>query len=224
MFECLEDCGESTECSSSCYRGNIVCVDACPCHTDCPMGCKQCKNPVCKEQLALIIHNRPSTANLEFKPMLFDFQGKKINFNFEVEKDALVWENSCGAWFNGEYHIITGKRKDGIDLKIISKIDGCSLKKIGELPFNIDRGVRCIGVPSSAKSSDKIFLLDTDDCRDDSKAAIYDGETWRDTNLPQYIYDYDSANMALYNGNPLIIGASEEYPLAQLDDPSSWRS
>ena len=39
------------------------------------MGCKQCKNPVCKEQLALIIHNRPSTANLEFKPMLFDFQG-----------------------------------------------------------------------------------------------------------------------------------------------------
>ena len=33
MFECLEECGASTECSSLCYRENIVCVDACPCHT-----------------------------------------------------------------------------------------------------------------------------------------------------------------------------------------------
>ena len=33
--------------------------------------------------------------------------GKKINFEFEVDKTALVWYNSCGAWLNGEYHIIT---------------------------------------------------------------------------------------------------------------------
>ena len=30
--------------------------------------------------------------------------------------------------------------------------------------------------------------------------------------------------MALYNGNPVIIGASEEYPLYQFDDFSTWRS
>ena len=29
--------------------------------------------------------------------------------------------------------------------------------------------------------------------------------------------------MALYNGNPVIIGASEEYPLDQFDDLSTWR-
>ena len=42
----------------------------------------------------------------QFKPMLFDFQGKEINFNFEVERDAIVGQYSCGAWFMGEYYII----------------------------------------------------------------------------------------------------------------------
>ena len=32
MFTCLENCGSNTECSSACYRENVVCVDACPCH------------------------------------------------------------------------------------------------------------------------------------------------------------------------------------------------
>ena len=42
-----------------------------------------------------------------------------------------------------------------------SKIDGCSLKRIGNLPLDLysKRGLRCIGVPSSMKSSDKILLL-----------------------------------------------------------------
>ena len=32
MFECLEECGANTECSSLCYRASVVCNDACPCH------------------------------------------------------------------------------------------------------------------------------------------------------------------------------------------------
>ena len=32
MFQCLEECGANTECSSSCYRESVVCNDACPCH------------------------------------------------------------------------------------------------------------------------------------------------------------------------------------------------
>lgn len=42
---------------------------------DCPFGCKECKNPICKQKLALIIYNLPSIANIQFKPMLYDFQG-----------------------------------------------------------------------------------------------------------------------------------------------------
>ena len=32
MLDCIQECGASTECTSSCYRGNVVCIDACPCH------------------------------------------------------------------------------------------------------------------------------------------------------------------------------------------------
>ena len=32
MFECIAECGESTECISLCYRDQVVCIDACPCH------------------------------------------------------------------------------------------------------------------------------------------------------------------------------------------------
>ena len=141
MFECLEECGANTDCSSSCYRASVVCNDACPCHagnlfdfknseattlfSDCPFGCKQCKNPICKSQLALILYNYIGLANIKFKPMLYDFQGnlsmscwncftcktpilgQNINFDFEVDKNALVVYYSCGAWLNGEYYIVT---------------------------------------------------------------------------------------------------------------------
>ena len=52
----------------------------------------------------------------------------------------------------------------------------------------------------------------------------YDGEHWRETTLPQYRYDMDSANMALYKGKPVILGAYETYELDELDNPYSWRS
>ena len=40
-----------------------------------------------------------------------------------------------------------------------SKIDGCSLKRIGQPPFEFQFGLRCIGASNSAKSSDEILLL-----------------------------------------------------------------
>ena len=54
----------------------------------------------------------------------------------------------------------------------------------------------------------------------------YDGEksTWLPTSPPQYRYDYDSANMALYNGKPVLIGAFGEKELSDFDDKSLWRS
>ena len=84
--------------------------------------------------------------------------GQKIPFEFEAEKDALVGRASCGAWFNGEYYIISGAKDR--ERAIMSKIDGCSLKRIGYLgPFESSRNLRCIGIPSSTKSSDKIMLI-----------------------------------------------------------------
>ena len=42
-----------------------------------------------------------------------------------------------------------------------SKIDDCSLKRIGEMPFKITANLKCIGVPGSSESSDKILLIDS---------------------------------------------------------------
>ena len=51
----------------------------------------------------------------------------------------------------------------------------------------------------------------------------YNGDNWRETTLPQYVYDWDSANMALYKGKPVMIGATQEYGLNQLNT-TYWRS
>ena len=44
-----------------------------------------------------------------------------------------------------------------------SKIDGCSLKRIGELPFKTSAHLKSIGIPNSSESSDQILLVDGKD-------------------------------------------------------------
>ena len=46
------------------------------------------------------------------------------------------------------------------NLNTLSKIDGCSLRRIGDLPFSTTDALKCIGIPSSSESSDKILLYD----------------------------------------------------------------
>ena len=59
-----------------------------------------------------------------------------------------------------------------------------------------------------------------------TKALSYDGSSWRESNQPQYRYDYDATNMALYDGKPVMIGAYEhnELPEYRYNDTISWRS
>ena len=49
LKDCVEDC-EDEPCKSDCYRDEIKCVDACPCHTDCYDGCEACSNDICFEE------------------------------------------------------------------------------------------------------------------------------------------------------------------------------
>ena len=94
------------------------------------MGCKDCPNAICKPKLALVIYNLWFR---QFSPVLYDFQGKcfpritrtlqlyfmnilgqQINFDFEVEKNAIVGPYSCGAWFDGEYYIIDATLRESV--------------------------------------------------------------------------------------------------------------
>ena len=47
--ECIQGC-DSDSCISQCTRYEVECIDACPCHTDCYDGCKNCDNPICSCQ------------------------------------------------------------------------------------------------------------------------------------------------------------------------------
>ena len=48
----------------------------------------------------------------------------------------------------------------------------------------------------------------------------YDGQSWRGVSEPQYVYDFDAANMALYDGKPVMIGAMDYTG----SPPSQWRN
>ena len=64
MFECLEECGANTDCSSSCYRASVVCNDACPCHA----GKKllDFKNSEATTLLFQIVHLAANNARTQF--------------------------------------------------------------------------------------------------------------------------------------------------------------
>ena len=46
--------------------------------------------------------------------VIFENLGQEINFNFDVDREAIVGYHSCGAWLNGEYYIIDGTRGKGV--------------------------------------------------------------------------------------------------------------
>ena len=54
--------------------------------------------------------------------------------------------------------------------------------------------------------------------------SSYDGESWESTSPPQYSYDEDAANMALYNGKPVMIGAYEDIEIHDFENLTNWRS
>ena len=38
LAKCITGCKNDSPCIAECYRAEIDCIDACPCHTDCPQG------------------------------------------------------------------------------------------------------------------------------------------------------------------------------------------
>ena len=38
LGKCITACGNDSSCTADCYRGEIDCIDSCPCHADCPQG------------------------------------------------------------------------------------------------------------------------------------------------------------------------------------------
>ena len=65
---CISDCQSDPECAQ-CYRAEINCVDACPCHAECPQGCLFCYHPICYSEEC-----DEYEINNNYKTCLFDAQ------------------------------------------------------------------------------------------------------------------------------------------------------
>ena len=53
--QCLQECIDQV-CINGCTREGLTCLDACPCHSECPNGCEDCENKACK----LFYHFHPN--------------------------------------------------------------------------------------------------------------------------------------------------------------------
>ena len=47
--KCVDTCefNKANDCLMNCGRIFTMCVESCPCHTDCIQGCEGCPNPIC---------------------------------------------------------------------------------------------------------------------------------------------------------------------------------
>ena len=48
FFEFIISDYASTACIGKCRRETFICIDACPCHADCPLGCIDCDSWACQ--------------------------------------------------------------------------------------------------------------------------------------------------------------------------------
>ena len=66
------------------------------------------------------------------RPLLMDSNGDFTSIDFKMESLTEV-SHSCSASINGEFYIFGGTTRQ----RQVSKIMGCSLKRVGDLPYEL---------------------------------------------------------------------------------------
>ena len=99
-----------------------------------------------------------STRNSDNVPIVTNASGREDrNFNFEFGADTEV-DFSCGLTYRGEHFVFGGREKIQI-----AKIDGCQLKTIGQLSFQLYKGA-CANV-----AEEHIYLCFNENDKSDYK-------------------------------------------------------
>ena len=71
----------ATVCINGCKRDGFVCLDSCPCHPGCPLGCENCDSWVCEDtpnedtpnDTLLVINSRE-----RYEMTMIDLSGERI--------------------------------------------------------------------------------------------------------------------------------------------------
>ena len=120
-----------------------MCLDACPCHADCPLGCVDCDNwsceggepPVFQNTTILVVYNYN-----RLTPILFDAAGKMSNADFMFEQGTGCYY-SCSAILKGRMLIFGGHQHGWSEyITQISEVEDCRLHRLGDLPMEFEFG------------------------------------------------------------------------------------
>ena len=128
-----------------------------------------------------------NTANSNV-PLLTDINGNIKSINFEIENDVYV-HMSCGVQFKGDYYVYGSYSGDE---RQIAKVTNCSLKRIGNLSFNLYAG-------ACTATMDQVFLCF--DLNSDYKTCHAANEPTGQFNvIAKSAYNHDHTRIATNNG------------------------
>ena len=96
---------------------------------NCPSGCPCTDFECTPPPKSILVLNTFEQDNI---PLLMDSDGNFKPIDFEIESRTEV-RLSCSATINGEFYIFGGMTQR----RQISKIVDCSLKRVGDLPYEL---------------------------------------------------------------------------------------
>lgn len=209
LIECVVQCNASDQtCLSNCSRAEKDCIYQCPCQKECPKGCQGCSHPVCEipENPILILSSLNADEmdhNIHSYARIMEWNGNYINdsVGFTFGEDTGL-NHSCSTILNGELWVF-GAGYPGDEDRQYSKVHGCELKRMGDLPFDFELGA-CNNFMFEIEK-----LLICFDKRATQTCHTFDGTSFEVA--PSSIYAHAETHaLGNYRGKPFITGCMYE--------------
>ena len=208
LIECVQNC-QDEPCRSQCYRANVACIDACPCHKDCIDGCLNCSHPICSSttsqpettiaqtEVKVLVLSTQRPAN---EPLLLDFFGNTFqDFSFSIGNETEVFR-SCSTVLKGRQWVFGGY----FEKRQLSVINGCGLVREGDLPFDFFQGACGTYSINQEEQAMLCFNRKERDCYLFNGADSEFGRFEKIENSSNWSHQY--TRLANYKGSPIVFG------------------
>ena len=200
---CIIACGTADFlCLGDCARDFDLNVLDCPCRKNCPNGCPcdsyECPQTTTETTLTtttvapyttVLILNTAFDYNV---PVLTDSSGRvDTDLAFTFDENTSV-RYSCSVTFKNQHFVYGGF---GVYKRQISRIEGCQLRRIRDLPFDHERA------SCAAVGDDRIYLCFNLNSADHKKCRYAPGPEGPFYDAPLSNYDHEDARIAASPSN-----------------------
>jgi len=209
LIDCVLECDSDSACISNCTRDEKECIYSCPCQKDCPGGCDGCNHPVCAvpEHPILILSSLNADEmdhNIHSYARIMEWNGNYVNeeVGFTFGEDT-GFNHSCSTILNGELWVF-GAGYPGNEDRQYSKVHGCELTRMGDLPFDFE-----LGACNNFMFQEVEKLLICFDKRATSTCHTFDGTSFEVA--PSSIHAHAETHaMGNYRGKAFVTGCMYE--------------